>query len=153
MEKTSGWWRNLLLPAALTAAATVLIDWLVITLLLRRAVEGIALQAASGVLTVALGWTFYKAFSQRLPKAAESRVLTWTLTADSLILGETSISRDSIRMVHCWKKGESWTVNIETSGKNHLLRTLSGGEGAKRSAQQMRALVTALGYQAQWKEA
>ena len=149
---SGGWWKNRLLAAVLTAAATLLIDLPVIRLLASRGVEGIAMQASSGVLTLALCWALYSMFSQYLPKAADTRTVTWVLTADTLTLGTDAIARDTIRMVHCWKKENGWTVNIETTGRNRLLRSLSAGEDAKRSALQLRALVIALGYQAQWKE-
>ena len=43
-------------------------------------------------------------------------------------------------------------MNIETTGKNQLLRSLTEGEEVDHSVRQLRALVVALGYGAQWQE-
>ena len=43
-------------------------------------------------------------------------------------------------------------VNIDTQGKNQVLRSLKEGEDVERSARQLRALVIALGYQSRWPE-
>ena len=84
---------------------------------------------------------------------------TWTVTADKLVLGQREIPRSAIKMVHCWPnrdalghQGTGWTVNIETTGKNELLRSRTGEKEAKQSARQLRALVVALGYGSAWAE-
>lgn len=84
---------------------------------------------------------------------------TWTVTADKLVLGQREIPRSTIKMVHCWPnrdalghQGAGWTVNIETTGKNELLRSRTGEKEAKQSARQLRALVVALGYGSAWAE-
>ena len=84
---------------------------------------------------------------------------TWAVTADKLVLGQREIPRSAIKMVHCWPnrdalghQGAGWTVNIETTGKNELLRSRTGEKEAKQSARQLRALVVALGYGSAWAE-
>ena len=67
-----------------------------------------------------------------------------------LTLGETEIPQKTIKMVYCWEKDGDWTVNIETTGKNQLLRSV---EGDARSVRQLYALVDALGFRSQWREA
>ena len=124
----------------------------------RLSMEGMPLVIAAALLGYVLFRICYPRFSKLFPQR-EDRVLTWTVTPATLTLGETAIPRDTIRMVHCWPNrdalghtGTGWTVNIETTGKNQLLRSLTGGDGADRSARQLRALVVALGYGAQWPE-
>ena len=85
---------------------------------------------------------------------------SWRVTPDTLYLGETAIPRSSIRQVYCWPnrdalghKGTGWTINIETTGKNQVLRSLTEGEDLERSVQQLRAMVVALGYGDRWEEA
>ena len=63
----------------------------------------------------------------------------------------------SIKNVYCWPNRDAlgvtnpgWTVNIKTTGKNLLLRSLREGEEAERSALRLRALVVALGYEDNW---
>ena len=49
-------------------------------------------------------------------------------------------------MVHCWKRGDRHVVNIETTGRNRVLRGVPGQE----SDEALRALVEALGYGRKW---
>lgn len=120
--------------------------------------EGLPLLVCAALLVYVLFRVFYPAVSRLLPRGQE-QPRTWTVTPDTLLLGETAVPRDTIKMVHCWPNrdalghaGAGWVVNIETTGKNHLLRSLSEGEAADRSVRQLRALVIALGYGAQWRE-
>ena len=46
----------------------------------------------------------------------------------------------------------TWTVKIETDGKNELLRSLTDGSPAEPSAALLRELVVALGYGRSWPE-
>ena len=62
--------------------------------------------------------------------------------------------------MYCWPNrdalghtGAGWTINIETTGKNQVLRSLTEGEDLERSVGQLRALVEALGYGSRWEEA
>ena len=86
----------------------------------------------------------------------EEQTIPWTLTEESLTIGPRSIPRQSIRKVHCWPGrnalGQStgnMVVNIETTGKNRVLRTLSGAR-AEESAASLEQLVRALGYGDAW---
>ena len=91
--------------------------------------------------------------------ALEPGAVTFLGHPDTLVLGEVSIPRESIKMVHCWPNRDSlgfstpgWTVNIETDGKNQVLRTLTEGSPAETSAALLRELVVALGYGRNWPE-
>ncbi len=75
------------------------------------------------------------------------RRIAWELTDAALILDGKTIPRDAIRAVHCWANCDAFghtlpglVVNIETSGKNTLLRSADGGE-------ELAELVRALGGQ------
>lgn len=78
--------------------------------------------------------------------------LPWRIADGALTLGETVIPLKTIKMVYCWQKGSAWTVNIETTGKNQLLRSVDGDD-EEESVQRLYELVDALGYRSQWKEA
>ena len=80
-----------------------------------------------------------------------TEILPWSISSGSLMLGETEIPLKTIKMVYCWQKGNAWTVNIETTGKNQLLRSVSGPD-EEESVQRLYELVDALGYRSQWKE-
>lgn len=77
-----------------------------------------------------------------------AETLAWRIADGTLTLGETEIPLNTIKMVYCWQKQAVWTVNIETTGKNQLLRSVDEEE----SVQRLYELVDALGYRAQWKE-
>ena len=59
----------------------------------------------------------------------------------------------NIRAVYEGIRGGGWVVNIETTGKNRVFRSLAEGEDADRSARSLEELVCALGYQHQWERA
>ena len=99
----------------------------------------------------------YPAISALLPGGQQS--VSWSVTATELRLGGQTVDRDTIKMVHCWpgrdalgNRRSGYTVNIETAGKNFLLRSAAEGQDAEKSAAQLRALVSALGYGRQWPE-
>ena len=77
--------------------------------------------------------------------------LPWSISGGTLMLGEKAIPLKSIKMVYCWQKGSAWTINIETTGRNQLLRSVSGPD-EEESVQRLYELVDALGYRSQWKE-
>ena len=79
------------------------------------------------------------------------RTIPWSIQNRILTLGETEIPMKTIKMVYCWQKNGSWTINIETTGKNQLLHSAEGAE-AEDSIQSLYDLVDALGYRSQWKE-
>jgi hypothetical protein len=84
-------------------------------------------------------------------KKPSSAVIPWSIRNRVLTLGDIEIPQKSIKMVHCWQKNGAWTVNIETTGKNRLLKSADGAE-AEDSIQSLYDLVEALGYRSQWKE-
>lgn len=82
--------------------------------------------------------------------------MPWRVAGGTLTLGERAIPLNTIRQVHCWPGrnilGQStgnMVVNIETTGKNRVLRTLSGAR-AEESAASLEQLVRALGYGDAW---
>ena len=100
---------------------------------------------------------FYPVFDRLLPGGRREESVEWTVSGSTLKLAGTSIGRDQIRSVHCWPNRDAlgndkpgWTVNIETDGKNILLRSLSEEGRAEQSAQSLRNLVEALGYGGAW---
>ena len=155
LEKEEGW-KQVLPALALSVAATVLV---VLLLVIRIPLEGMAQKIVVALLTYLIFRVFYRTACQLLPGRETTRTLTWTLTEDALTLGGTVIPRESIRQVHCWPNRDAlghertgWTVNIETTGKNQVLRSVTEGPGVDISARQLRELVAALGYGDRWKE-
>ena len=125
--------------------------------------EGLTRGAALAVAAYVLMRCSYRIFSTVLfrgaPDSAAYRTVTWTVTEDALTLDGRTIPRSAIRNVHCWPNRDSlgystpgWTVNIETDGKNELLRSLTEGTPAETSAALLRKLVVALGYGRNWPE-
>ena len=125
--------------------------------------EGLARGAVLAIAAYVLMRCAYRVFSAVLFRGeadtAGSRTVTWTVTEDTLTLDGTTIPRSAIRNVHCWPNRDSlgfstpgWTVNIETDGKNQVLRTLTEGSPAETSAALLRELVAALGYGRNWPE-
>ena len=115
--------------------------------------------AVLALLAYVLFRVFYPVCADLFSKGEANRPGTWRVTEDTLYLNDTVIPRSTIKMVHCWPNrdalghgGTGWTVNIETTGKNHVLRSLTQGADAERSAQQLRAMVIALGYGSRWPE-
>jgi hypothetical protein len=84
-------------------------------------------------------------------KKPSSAVIPWSIRNRVLTLGDVEIPQKSIKMVHCWQKNGAWTINIETTGKNRLLKSADGAD-AEDSIQSLYDLVDALGYRSQWKE-
>jgi len=121
--------------------------------------EGIARGALIALVVYILFRVLYPVCAKVFTPKDSGAPGTWTVTPDTLYLNETAIPRSTIKMVHCWPNrdalghtGAGWTINIETTGKNHVLRTLTEGEDLDRSVRQLRAMVVALGYGAQWQE-
>lgn len=77
--------------------------------------------------------------------------LPWCIANGVFMLGETRIPLKTIKMVYCWQRGSAWTINIETTGRNQLLRSVDGPD-KEESVQRLYELVDALGYRSQWKE-
>ena len=118
---------------------------------------GMSRAAVVALTAYALVRVSYRAFDTGLRRREAPAELTWRLTEDTLTIGDDAIPRRSIRMVHCWPNRDAlghtlpgWTVNIETDGKNRVLRTLTEGEA--ESVERLRQLVEALGYGRCWHE-
>ena len=155
LEAEGNWKRTALVWLA-SFAVTVVI---VVPLSFCVPLEGLARGAVIAVATYVLMRCAYRLFSTLLPRQEVMRQMTWTVTEDALILDGKTIPRSAIRNVHCWPNRDSlgysrpgWTVNIETDGKNELLRSLAEGAPAETSAALLRELVVALGYGRSWPE-
>ena len=155
LEAEGNWKRTALVWLA-SFAVTVVI---VVPLSFCVPLEGLARGAVIAVATYVLMRCAYRLFSTLLPQRETMRRAEWTVTEDTLILDGKTIPRGSIRNVHCWPNRDAlgnvlggWTVNIETTGKNHLLRSLKEGPDMERSVNSLHALVEAMGYGRNWKE-
>ena len=147
--KRSGGWRKAAV-LGITAAVILLIMLPMARMLSTRLQAGLMSQIGIAILVPVLIWLLYPQMMKLLPGGKEAcETLRWTIQDGVLNLGETEIPQKSIKMVYCWEKDGSWTVNIETTGKNQLLRSV---EGDARSVRQLYALVDALGYRGQWRE-
>ena len=76
----------------------------------------------------------------------------WELSGDALALGERIIPRSAIRNVYVWPNRNALgqtrpglVVNIETDGKNELLRSLTRGDEIEVSVERLKELARALG--------
>ena len=150
-------WRQVLPGLLLAAAAAAGVTFWALQYL---PLEGLAQAAVAALIAYVLFRVLYPVCTGLFSKGQTASAGTWRVTEDTLYLNDTAIPRSSIRQVHCWPNrdalghaGAGWTVNIETTGKNHLLRTLTEGADADRSIRQLRALVVALGYGSQWTDA
>ena len=150
LEK-SGWPRL----AATVAAVCALDAALMVFLLPHLHLTGMAQAVVCALTAYLLFRLLYPAISALLPGGQQS--VSWSVTATELRLGGQTVDRDAIKMVHCWpgrdalgNRRSGYTVNIETAGKNFLLRSAAEGQDAEKSAAQLRALVSALGYGRQW---
>ena len=150
-------WRQVLPGLLLAAAAAAGVTFWALQYL---PLEGLAQAAVAALIAYVLFRVLYPVCTGLFSKGQTASAGTWRVTEDTLYLNDTAIPRSSIRQVHCWPNrdalghaGAGWTVNIETTGKNHLLRTLTEGADADRSVRQLRAMVVALGYGSQWTDA
>lgn len=152
LEK-SGWLR-----VAVTVAVVCVVDAaLMVFLLPHLHLTGMAQAVVCALTAYLLFRLLYPALEGLLPGG--KRTVSWSVTATELRLGSQTVDRDTIKMVHCWPGRDAlgnrrggYTVNIETTGKNLLLRSAAEGQDADVSARQLRALVVALGYGRQWPE-
>ena len=150
-------WRQVLPGLLLAAAAAAGVTFWALQYL---PLEGLAQAAVAALIAYVLFRVLYPVCTGLFSKGQTASAGTWRVTEDTLYLNDTAIPRSSIRQVHCWPNrdalghaGAGWTVNIETTGKNHLLRTLTEGADADHSIRQLRAMVVALGYGSQWTDA
>lgn len=150
----SGWGKKNFLALVITAAVTLAVALPVLRMLASRAENGqLGLMTQVGVAIVVpiVIWLLYPQMRTLLGGEAR-QTLHWSLWDGVLTLGDAVIPQNTIKMVYCWKKNDSWTINIETTGKNYLLRALDEGTEKDRSIQRLYDLVDALGYRSQWKE-
>ena len=150
-------WRQVVPALLLSAAAAAGVTFLSLQYL---SLSGFARGAVAAFIAYVLFRVLYPVCAGLFSGSRTAQAGTWRVTPDTLYLNDTAIPRASIRQVHCWPNrdalghaGAGWTVNIETTGKNHLLRTLTEGEDAERSVRQLRAMVVALGYGDRWDSA
>ena len=147
-------WRQVLPGLLLAAAAAAGVTFWALQYL---PLEGLAQAAVAALIAYVLFRVLYPVCTGLFSKGQTASAGTWRVTEDTLYLNDTAIPRSSIRQVHCWPNrdalghaGAGWTVNIETTGRNHLLRSLTEGEDVDRSVRQLRAMVVALGYGHRW---
>ncbi|MBU5625825.1 hypothetical protein KQI82_02600 [Oscillibacter sp. MSJ-2] len=150
----AGGWKHTALAALLSALLSGgAVYWTVRCLPL----DALPLSIVSALLAYVLLRVFYPAFDHLLPGGKREESVDWVVSASALTLAGKSIDRSGIRAVHCWPNRDAlgndkpgWTVNIETDGKNILLRSLTGEDRAEQSAQALQSLVEALGYGGAW---
>ena len=134
--------RQRLAAALITAAVTAVITLAAVMLAQRQGMAGIGLQAFSAALALVVLWVLFPAVCRILPHGAEK--IRWSLTDQALTLGETVIPLSQVRRLHCWQIREEITLNIETKGKNILLRCVDG-ELRQQSVDSLQLLAAALG--------
>lgn len=137
----------------LITAAVVLVVMVPLARMLRTQLErGTMTQIGFAVLVPVLIWLLHPQMLKLISGGKQGvQSVRWTIQNGTLTLGDVAIPLKTIKMVYCWQKNDAWTINIETTGKNQLLRSVDGPE-AERSTQSLYDLVEALGYRAQWKE-
>ena len=147
-------WRQVLPGLVLSIAIAAGVTFLSLQFL---SLTGFARGAVAAFIAYVLFRVLYPVCTGLFSRGKAASAGTWRVTPDTLYLNDTAIPRASIRQVHCWPNrdalghaGAGWTVNIETTGKNYLLRTLTEGEDVDRSVRQLRAMVVALGYGGRW---
>lgn len=151
-----GRWKRMV-PAVLLSC--LLAGGVTVACLRHLPLEGLEGTICAAVLAYVLFRLLYPVCEKLFPAKKAGETGTWTVTPEMLLLNGTAIPRSTIKMVHCWPDRDAlgharggWTVNIETTGKNHVLRSRAEGEDREHSVRQLRAMVTALGYGSQWRE-
>ncbi len=154
-------WRRTLPAVLLSAVGAGVLTWFAFS----RMPEGLfssqlAQVACMALLAYVLFRVLYPAAARMMPGGSASQTVAWTVSGDTLTLDGTALPRSAIKMVHVWPnrdalgiRGGGWVVNIETTGKNRVFRSLAEGADADRSARSLEELVCALGYQHQWERA
>ena len=141
-----------LLAFLITAAAVLAVMLPMARMLLTRAQTGMMTQIAVAILVPVLIVVLQPEMMKLLSGGKNPvSVIPWSIRNRVLMLGDAEIPMKSIKKVHCWQKNGEWTINIETTGKNRLLRSADGAD-AEDSIQSLYDLVDALGYRSQWKE-
>ena len=154
-------WQRTLPAVLLSAVGAGVLTWFTFS----RLPEGwfsseLAQVACMALLAYMLFRVLYPAVSRMMPGGDAARTVAWTVSGDTLTLDGAELPRGAIKMVHVWPnrdalgiRGGGWVVNIETTGKNRVFRSLGGGADADRSARSLEELVSALGYERQWERA
>lgn len=152
LQGTDSWKR--IVPALLLSCIAA--GGITVLVFSRLHLEGMGLAVSAALVVYVLFRIFYPACEKLLPGGGTKTVI-WRMTGTDLILGEKTIPLRSIKMVHCWPARDAlghqspgWTVNIETTGKNLVLRSLKEGDQTESSALRLRAMVMALGYEDNW---
>lgn len=143
-----------LLAFLITAAVVLAVMIPMARVLLTRAQTGLMTQIAIAVLVPVLIVVLQPEMTKLLSGGKNKNTVAtipWSIRNRVLTLGDVEIPQKNIKMVHCWQKNGAWTINIETTGKNQLLRSAEGAD-AEDSIQSLYDLVDALGYRSQWKE-
>lgn len=159
--ENGGGWKRTVPVLLLTMAAALALTWLAAACVLSRlSLDGMSFTIVAVLIAYVLFRAFYPLFSRLVPGEEVLRTVSWTLTEEALTIGGDVIPRNTIRQVHCWPNRDAlgnrfagWTVNIETTGKNRLLRSVTDEKLAESSAQHLRELVAALGYGSRWDSA
>ena len=151
--------RRTILKLALTMAATaaaVYLLWPLAAPLLERVEMGSAwgfanmTELARGLLVAVGVYVLFSLlgylFEQLLPARGTTASIPWRVEAGTLTLGGDALPLKTIRQVHCWP---GRNILGQSTGKNRVLRTLSGQQ-AEESAASLERLVRALGYGAAW---
>ena len=141
-----------LLAFLITAVVVLAVMLPMARMLLTRAQTGMMTQIAIAILVPVLIVVLRPQMEKLLSGGKQpTETLPWSIRGGTLTLGEKEIPLKTIKMVYCWQKGSAWTINIETTGKNQLLRSVDGPD-EEESVQRLYELVDALGYRSQWKE-
>lgn len=142
------------LAVGLSIAASAVLALLLLHYLPLEA--GFARGALSAFIAYVLFRLFYPICTQSV-RTEPTRVVHWQLSDNTLRLDETTIPLSTIRQIHCWPNRDAlghpqpgWTINIETTGHNTLLRSLTKAPGVNDSVAQLHALVDILGYGTRW---
>ena len=137
----------------LITAAVVLAVMIPLARMLRVQLEkGTMTQIGFAILVPVLIVVLRPEMEKLLSGGKESNMaLPWCIANGVFMLGGTRIPLKTIKMVYCWQRGSAWTINIETTGRNQLLRSVDGPD-KEESVQRLYELVDALGYRSQWKE-
>lgn len=143
---------RIVLSFLVTAAVVLAVTLPLARMLLGSEKTGLLTQVGFAILVPVL-IVLLRPQTEKLFSGGESPAgtLPWHIADGALTLGGTVIPLKTIKMVYCWQKGSAWTVNIETTGKNQLLRSVDGAD-EEESVQRLYELVDALGYRSQWKE-
>jgi len=154
--------KQTILTTVLSAAGSLAL-LSILALVLRQYLTVELSRGAEAVLLAILAYvTFrvlYGVLGKALPGDTQIRTAAWVIEGGVLTLDGKPIPLDSIRQVHCWPNRDAlghslpgWTVNIETTGQNRLLRSVAEGPAEALSTRQLHALVDALGYGNRWPE-